>query len=276
MSDDSSALDEAIQSYYDRPAEEDRLLIGPPQIEAERTRGLIQRFAPSPPAVVLDVGGASGAYALWLASLGYEVHLLDPIPRLVQLAEEGSESATHPLASTQVGDARKLPFEDSSVDCVLMLGPLYHLTTSEDRALALSEARRVLRSGGFLLAACITRWASLLNGLMYDRLADPRFVPMIEEDLRSGQHRNPTEHAGYFTTSYFHTPSGFEEELRASTLRIEGVFGLEGPAHLLSDFDERWADERQRADLLRVAAEIEAEPAFWGLSPHLLGVCRKE
>ena len=163
MSDDSSALDEAIQSYYDRPAEEDRLLIGPPQIEAERTRGLIQRFAPSPPAVVLDVGGASGAYALWLASLGYEVHLLDPIPRLVQLAEEGSESATHPLASTQVGDARKLPFEDSSVDCVLMLGPLYHLTTSEDRALALSEARRVLRSGGFLLAACITRWASLLN-----------------------------------------------------------------------------------------------------------------
>jgi 2-polyprenyl-3-methyl-5-hydroxy-6-metoxy-1,4-benzoquinol methylase len=34
-----------------------------------------------PPAIVRDIGGAAGVYALWLAELGYEVHLIDAAPR---------------------------------------------------------------------------------------------------------------------------------------------------------------------------------------------------
>lgn len=275
MSDRLPRLDDAIQSYYDRRPEETRLSQGVSQIEAARTKEVIRRFAPPPPGVVLDVGGAAGAYSFWLAAKGYDVHLIDPVQRLVDLARERSEGAPRPLASTEVGDARGLEAPDGAADVVLLLGPLYHLTTPDDRATALAEAARVLKPGGVLFAACITRWASLFDGLVHDRLAVPDFVSMMERDLETGQHRNPDERPGYFTTAYFHTPEEFRAELTASGIEVRGVFGLEGPAALLGDFDERWADARRREDLLRAARAIEDQPTLMGLSPHLLGVGRK-
>lgn len=275
MEEDTSGLDPAIQAFYTRYPEEERLSQGWFRIEAERTRLLISRFCPPSPAVFLDVGGGAGAHALWLASLGHEVHLVDPVGRLVQAAIARSVSASFSLASAKVGDARELPFADASADCILMLGPLYHLTTRADRDRALDEATRVLRSGGLLFAACITRWAALFDGLVHDYLADPTFVAVMEEDVETGQHRNPIQQPQYFTTAYFHTPEEFRAELTASGLTLEGMFGLEGPAPLLADFDDRWADPRTRADLLRAAELIESEPSLLGLSPHILGVCRK-
>lgn len=61
--------DPRIRSYYEKRAEESRLERGLCQIEAVRTRSLIERLAPAPPGVVIDVGGAAGAYALWLADV---------------------------------------------------------------------------------------------------------------------------------------------------------------------------------------------------------------
>jgi 2-polyprenyl-3-methyl-5-hydroxy-6-metoxy-1,4-benzoquinol methylase len=46
-------------------------------LEFTRTKEVVLRYL-SLPATVLDVGGASGAYALWLAERGYQVHLIDP------------------------------------------------------------------------------------------------------------------------------------------------------------------------------------------------------
>src|SRR4029078_7865966 len=96
-------MDPVITDYYDRAPEEARLEQGPFQLEAARTRELIQRFSPPPPASCLDVGGAAGAYALWLARAGYAVHLLDPVPRLVAEAQRRSGAAPHPLASRRNG-----------------------------------------------------------------------------------------------------------------------------------------------------------------------------
>jgi ubiquinone/menaquinone biosynthesis C-methylase UbiE len=41
------------------------------RLELLRTRQLLQRQLPSPPAVVLDVGGGTGVHAAWLAGRGY-------------------------------------------------------------------------------------------------------------------------------------------------------------------------------------------------------------
>src|SRR5918992_5119165 len=98
-------FDPAIRTYYDQAPEETRLEVGPFQLEELRTRELIERHAPPPPATVLDVGGAAGAYAGWLSEAGYTVHLLDPVPRLVAEAQRRSAAAGSPLASCRVGDA---------------------------------------------------------------------------------------------------------------------------------------------------------------------------
>lgn len=268
-------FDPVIRDYYERAPEETRLQQGPFQLEEARTRELIQRFAPPPPGTVVDVGGAAGVYALWLAAAGYSVHLLDPVPRLVAEARQRSAAAEQPLASCRVGDARALELAGETADVVLLLGPLYHLPDPGDRARALREAARVLRPGGRLFAAAITRWASALDGLARDLLQDPRFAPIVEQDLRDGQHRNPTDRLDYFTTAYFHRPEELADEVRAVGLALRGVYGVEGPGWILPDVAERMADARRRATLLRVARMLELEPAVRGSSAHLLAVAQR-
>jgi ubiquinone/menaquinone biosynthesis C-methylase UbiE len=269
-------LDHTIAEFYHRTPEEHRLEQGPFVLEEARTRELIERHARRPPATVLDVGGAAGAYALWLADAGYTVHLIDAVPRLVAEAERRSVARPRPrrLASCRVGDARDLDVPDQSADIVLLLGPLYHLTEAADRARALSEARRVLKPGGRLFAAAISRWASALDGLSRDLLQDPRFAAIVERDVQDGQHRNPTERLDYFTTAYFHRPEELRAEASEAGLIVEGLYGLEGPGWFLSDITARLADPRRRADLLQVARLFESEPSVLGISAHLLVVAR--
>jgi SAM-dependent methyltransferase len=269
------SFDPVITDYYERAPEEARLEQGPFQLEEARTRELIQRFAPPPPGTVVDVGGAAGAYALWLAEAGYTVHLLDPVPRLVAEAQRRSAAAPSPLASCRVGDARALDVPAETADVVLLLGPLYHLTDPGDRAQSLQEAARVLKPGGRLFAAAISRWGSALDGLARDLLQDPRFGLIVEQDLRDGQHRNPTERLDYFTTAYFHRPEELAAEVRAAGLALDGVYGIEGPGWILPDVAERMGDANRRATLLRVARMVETEPAVLGSSAHLLAVAQR-
>jgi SAM-dependent methyltransferase len=269
------AFDPVIADFYDRTPEEDRLGQGPFQIEEARTRELIQRFAPPPPATVVDVGGAAGAYALWLAEAGYSVQLIDAVPRLVAEAARRSAGARRPLASCRVGDARALELPDGVAEVVLLLGPLYHLTQAGDRARALRETARVLKPGGWLFAAAISRWASVLDGLARDLLQDPRFAQIVEQDLRDGIHRNPTDRPDYFTTAYFHRPEELGAEVMGAGLELKGVYGLEGPGWILPDVVDRMAAPERRAALLRAARLLETEPAVLGTSAHLLAVARR-
>ena len=267
-----AGFDRAIADYYERAPEESRLEQGAFRMEQERTRELIERHAPPAPAVVLDVGGAAGPYAIWLAGRGYAVHLLDAVPRLVEEARRRSAGA---LASCRVADARALPLADGAAGLVLLLGPLYHLVEPADRRRALLEAARVLKPGGVLIAAGISRWASALDGLSRDLLADERFAGIVERDLRDGQHRNPTDRLDYFTTAYFHRPDELLGEVEQAGLGVEGLYGVEGPGWMLPDFVERWSDPARRAGLLKVARLLESEPAMIGCSAHLLVVGRK-
>ena len=228
-------VDPVITDYYDRAPEEIRLEQGPFQLEEARTRELIQRFAPPPPGIVVDVGGAAGAYALWLAEAGYSVD--------------------------RVGDARALELPGDFADVILLLGPLYHLTDPGDRARSLHEVARVLKPGGWLFAAAISRWASALEGLARDLLHDRRFAAIVEQD--------------YFTTAYFHRPEELADEVLAADLALTGVFGLEGPGWILPDVPERMADLHRRAALLGVARMLETEPAVLGSSAHILAVAQR-
>jgi SAM-dependent methyltransferase len=226
--------------------------------------------------VVLDVGGGAGAYALWLADAGYEVHLVDPVPLHVEQAQAASrERPSGRLASARIGDARSLPFADESGDAVLLLGPLYHLTERDDRLRALAEARRVLRPGGLVFAATISRFASLIDGLRGALFDDPAFAPVVERDLADGQHRNDTGDPRYFTTAFFHHPAELAEEVSAAGLALLDVLALEGPGAYIPDFAGRWANPVTRERLLEFLRRVETEPSLLGVSPHLLAVARR-
>jgi ubiquinone/menaquinone biosynthesis C-methylase UbiE len=270
----AARLDAEIQDYYNRTSEESRLATGAFRLEELRTRELIVRHVPPPPAMVIDVGGAGGAYAFWFARQGYSVRLIDAVPRLVEVARARNETEEFRLTSCEVGDARSLQVGDESADVVLLLGPLYHLIEAAGRHQALIEALRILRPGGTLIAAGISRWASVLDGLSREMLAGT-FAGIVQKDLAEGIHRNTTDRLEFFTTAYFHLPDELRDEAESAGFEIEALYGVEGPGWMFPDFDARWNDERRRAMMVEAARALESEPAMIGCSAHLIVVGRK-
>ncbi len=263
-------------SYYEGFDEADRLAAGDGLLEFVRMQELIRRFLASPPRVVLDIGGGPGRYACWLARNGYDVHLVDPVPRHVEQAREASASQPdHPLASVTLGDARSLHHRDGSADAVLLMGPLYHLHLTDHRMAALGEARRVLKPGGVLVAQGINRFASLMDGLRLGFMDDPAFVPILRRDLEEGQHRGDPATNTYFTTGFFHRPEELETEIVEGGINKKGLYAVEGPGQLAADLDERLSEPTKRAQLLDLIRQVEQETALLGLASHFVVVAEK-
>ena len=271
-----SPADRDILSYYESYDEQGRLGRGVGALEFARMQDLIGRFLASAPGVVLYVGGGPGRYACWLAAEGYQVHLVDPVPKLVEQARAASAAQPDcPLASAAVGDARSLPHGPGSADAVLLMGPLYHLPEREQRLAALREAYRVLKPGGILVAKAVNRFASLLDGICRGFIDDPEFVDIIRRDLAEGQHRGVPGTTRYFTTAYFHRPDELAAEVRESGFGQRGLFTVQGPAQFAPDLDARMADPARRAQLLDLIRLVEEEQTLLGAASHIALVAEK-
>ena len=262
---------EAVVRHYETIDEERRLFDGPGRLELARTQEILRRHLPAAPAQVLDVGGGPGTHAAWLAADGHRVHVVDLIASHVDTVRRTLGPAG---VTAEVGDARGLSEPDSSVDVVLLLGPLYHLPAAADRRLALDQARRVLRPGGLVAVAGINRFASLFDGLVRGFLFEPAFRAIVARDLADGRHENPDDNPHWFTTAYFHRPEELGSEVAAAGFDPVEVMGVEGLPGWLENCQARWEDAEDRRVILEAARCVESEPTLLGLSAHLLAVGR--
>jgi SAM-dependent methyltransferase len=260
-------VDEEIRAYYETGEELGRLERGYWRLEFARTKELLLRYLPSPPARVLDVGGGPGVYAEWLADAGYDVKLVDAAPLHVN---EALKRAAGRFVAAE-GDARALAEPDASYDVVLLLGPLYHLVERDDRIRSLTEAHRVLRPHGLLAAAAISRFGSLLDGFLRGRL-DETGWKLVERALADGRHL-PGSDRTLFTTAYFHLPNELEAEVEEAKFDLLGLFGIEGPGWLRM---ESLDDEDGFETAIRVARAVEQERTIIGASGHLLAIARRD
>ena len=263
-----------MMNYYTSTDESQRLMRIESELELLRTRDILKRWLPSPPAIVLDIGGGPAVHAHWLAECGYLVHLVDIVPTHIDLAQALDGQRQHKLQSIRLGDACNLAFEPESADAVVMLGPLYHLTKRNDRIRALQEAYRVLRPGGLLLAGAISRYIPMIKVLTRN-LLDQRSMSIARQTAYTGQHR-PDPDQDFFTAAFFHHPSGLEREIKQAGFQHRTTLAVEGPARLLGDqFKERWSHPETRQWLLDMTRNMEADRSLLGVSGHMISVARK-
>ncbi len=275
--DSCSPRPEDVSDHYSSGYEANRLNSAQGKIDRERSRELLARLLPPAPATVFDIGGGPGEHACWLASRGYDVHLIDIVPLHVEMAKQASAKQPEtPLASAEVGDACAVSVKSETADGVLLFGPLYHLTDRQDRHKALSEACRVLKPGGVLLAVGISRFASTFDGLCSEFLKDPAFVEIVNGDLENGHHRNPTDKPEYFMDTFFHHPDELKNELADAGFEVSEIYGVEGPSWLAPNLDEWWEDENNRKTLLEISRKLETEPSLLGISAHMIAAGYKK
>lgn len=126
-----------------------------------------------PGADVLDCPCGYGRHSIPLARSGYRVVGADRSPVLLEEAARRAGDGEWPRWIQ--ADHRKLPFDDASFDLVLNLFTSLGYRGEEGDRQTLSEFRRVLRPGGFLVVETMQR----------DRLASI-FAPRTWEPLPDG------------------------------------------------------------------------------------------
>jgi ubiquinone/menaquinone biosynthesis C-methylase UbiE len=131
-------------------------------------RNLLVDFAASLPrgATALDVGtGAAGHIGRFLADQGLTVTGVDLSPKAIAVAQELNPNIRFVLA-----DFRSLPIADDTFDAVVGFYCFIY-GTDVDISTALTEALRVVRSGGRLLAA--------VHATFDDRPREESFTEML-------------------------------------------------------------------------------------------------
>jgi len=106
---------------------------------------------------VADIGCGTGRNSIYIAAQGHMAIGIDIVPDMVSIARksiiaEGLEEKVNIV----VGDARSLPWDDSSMDGAICVAALHHIPSEEGRSKALMECWRVIRPGGHLL---VSVWA---------------------------------------------------------------------------------------------------------------------
>lgn len=263
---------EPVHEYYELGLERDRLDAGVGAVEFVRTKEIVSRHLPAAPCDVADIGGGPGRYTVWLAGLGCRVHHRDLVPLHVEQAAAATVDFDH--VDTAVGDATAVDLPDEAVDAVLLLGPLYHLPSRADRLRALREARRVVRPGGVVFVAAISRWAARVHGVLADQLYV--HVAGIIDELahveRTGELR--PLFPGSFT-GYSHRPRQLTTEIRAAGFDLVDLVNVEGPAALMPDLPERLQDPLHAEIVFDTARALERVPELLGIGPHLVATARR-
>ena len=166
-----------LTEHYESHDEEGRLLSKHGSVEYITTQKYIHDYAKAINAKsILEVGAGTGRYSVSLAKDGFDVTAVELVEHNLDILRQkfdGSEM----LTAIQ-GNALELSrFADNSFDMTLLLGPMYHLFTLDDKKKALSEAVRVTKQGGYIFVSyCMNEPTVIRYGFQQDN------IPMLLEN----------------------------------------------------------------------------------------------
>lgn len=175
-------VNEILNKYYSEYDEEARLVKDRSHhVEFITTIEYIDRYLKENDRI-LEVGAGTGRYSLYYASKGYKVDSVELIQSNIDVFKTKIKDDMD--INVIQGNALDLSmYEDETFNVTLVLGPLYHLFTKEDKEKAISEALRVTKKGGMIFLAYITNDAVILSyGLRKGNLL--RIPELVDENYK--------------------------------------------------------------------------------------------
>ncbi|WP_435154416.1 class I SAM-dependent methyltransferase [Haladaptatus sp. DFWS20] len=244
-------------------------------MEFENTMDYLETHLPQS-GHILDVGGAAGRYAYWLAERGLNVTLVDLSERQVELARENAKSrGLEGRISTEQGDVCDLRFENERFDAVCCLGgPLSHVVDDDERATAMAELRRVARLNSPVFVSVIGRFAAIRDIVKFNLDASHGLLAPVAEDGKYTAERVDEYSDGEgWAECHFFRADEFEAELESAGFEVQQLVGLEGVANRMKvELEE--ADDEVVESVREVVRMFREDRTVVDFSEHMLAVCR--
>ncbi len=259
-----------LEEYYNKFNEDKRLLTRHGQVEYLTTMHFIHELAETlmekrgqESLDILEIGAGTGRYSVALSEEGHRVTAAE-----LSASNLGRLKKKKSSVKAMQRDARNLSgIGDESFDLVLLLGPLYHLHDVADQLKALSEAKRVLRGDGYLLAAyCMNEYSILTYGFWEHH---------IKEALESGQVDENFHTLADANELYSYVRLSDIDALKdAAGLQRAFIFAADGAANYRRD-KLRQLSEEEFALFMRYQLATCRLPELLGASAHTVDVLCK-
>lgn len=255
-----------VRISYDENSEREWNRLAGFRFEFEITKRYLRKYLKG--RRILDIGGGPGRYSLYLAALGYDVTLVDLSEKCVNLAKEKAAELGLQIDAFAC-DARELSkLSLGRFDSILLMGPLYHLFSEDDRGKCVREAAKYLEKDGVLFASFI----SLPAGLNYYLANCPsEIIHETALDYFDCLEAGRAWAGRAFTDAVFVPASDIEPffaELGFSKLALFGQEGVAGVA--LPDIES--ASEEVRQKYLEISLQLCEKEQYFTYSHHLMYV----
>jgi ubiquinone/menaquinone biosynthesis C-methylase UbiE len=166
------------------------------------------------------------------------------------------------------GNALKLKrFENESFDFTLLFGPMYHLKTREEQLQALTEAKRVTKTGGYILVAYVmNEYAFLTYGIKEGHILEN----IVEGKLDDTFHVRPGEDDLYM----FMRTEDIESLNKDAALKRVQIISPDGPAnHMRREVNA--LTEEQFLQFINYQLSVCERADLLGASAHTVDILQK-
>lgn len=261
-----------VKNYYDNNVENEWKRLDNPysRIEFISTMYMIKKYFPIN-GMVLDIGCGPGKYSIELLKRGFNVTLMDLSSKSIYFAKTKIESLGFFADNYICGDANYLNAEkNDKYDCILLMGPMYHIQSREMRINILKQCKRILKNNGLILISYVNS-----IGVLKDKIAQfSQEFDNIDDVYKALNGEN------YLVNNnlWFTTPSIAISEIEVAEFKLVSYAGAEsflsGQWHsVIKYFLE---NKKAYINLLKAATEKCEDPKFRDSAEHLIVVAKKE
>lgn len=254
----------SVIDFYNKYDEEGRLLRKSRMPEYLNTMKYIEKYL-SPNAKIIEIGAGTGRYSIALAEMGYDVTSVELVPHNIEIMKK--KVKPHHNIKIYEGNACDLSaFKSDTYDIVLLLGPMYHLFTDEDKHRALSEAIRIAKTNGIIYASYCNNDTSMYKFFYTNRVLKYLEKGLIKEDYHTVS--SPEE------IFELYRKSDIDELMKKHNVTRLHFVGVDMLSYLYDDTFDNLSD-REFEEYMKFLSNLCEREDCVGLSIHMLDVFKK-
>lgn len=209
----------SVADFYNQYDEDSRLTRRNGQVEYLTTNKYIHEFLKHGDKII-ELGAGTGAYSIPLAKEGYDVTAIELVEHNLDILK--AKITKNMNIKAYQGNALDLSrFADESFDITLMLGPMYHLFTKEDKVKCLLEAKRITKKDGYLFVAYCMNEGTIISYVF----AGNGLEDVLSKDLLTEDWHCKSEPKEIFELVRIEDINEYNEEAGLSRIKIVATDG---------------------------------------------------